>query len=211
MGGVFNFVDIILLVVVLLSFIFGITKGFLREIFSFIFFALAIILASLFYSDISNLFVKNEVKNDKIVIIHKNNKKTVKKKKELSKINKNSDKTPSNIVKRVFNKKKKGRTVADFIAFLIIFFFVLVIGSVVTYFIKKILVRGPMKSIDRTLGAFFGLLRGVLICSVVIYGAKKIDFKVKIINKSFFVKVLINDTIDLIKDFLPEGNPRGRG
>jgi len=210
MGGVFNFVDIMLLVVVLLSLIFGITKGFLREIFSFIFFVLAIILASLFYSDISNLFVKNEVKNDKLVIIHKNNnKKTDKKKDELSKINKNLDKTPSHMVRRVFNKKKKGRTVADFIAFLIIFFFVLVIGSVVTYFIKKILVRGPMKSIDRILGAFFGLLRGVLICSVVVYGAKKIDFKVKTINKSFFVKVLINDTIDLIKDFLPEGNLRG--
>ena len=61
MIGPFNSVDLFIIIIVSLSLIFGLLKGFLREIFSFIFFILAIILASLFYSDISNFFVKGDI------------------------------------------------------------------------------------------------------------------------------------------------------
>lgn len=203
----FNIVDLLIIIIVSLSLIFGLMKGFLREIFSFIFFILAIMLASLFYSDLSNIFVKNDsnsINQEKIKIIHKQDKTTTDS--TMKNINKNLEKTPSSIAKGIFKNKKKGRTVADFIAFLIIFFFILIIGSIVTYFIKKILVRGPMKSVDRILGAFFGLIRGILICSIIIYGVRKIEFKVKIVNNSFIVKILLNETIELMQGFLPQGD-----
>ena len=199
--GPFNSVDLIIIIIVLLSLIFGLMKGFLREIFSFIFFVLAIILASLFYSDISNLFVKNNTNgmdNKNVPIIHA--KKNTDK--DMDNTGKSLSKTTSDIARKIL-KKKSGRTVADFIAFLIIFFFILVIGSIVTYFIKKIIVRGPMRSIDRILGAFFGLIRGILICSVIIYGVRKIEYKVKTVNNSFVVKILLNETIELMQSFLP--------
>ncbi len=210
MIGPINAVDVFIICIVSLSLIFGLIKGFLREIFSFIFLIMAIILASLFYTDISSLFVKNDINSENILIQKKIDKKenNKTKSKQLDRINTKNKNSTSELTKRVFEKKTKGRTVADFIAFLIIFFFILVIGSIVTYFIKKILVRGPMKSVDRILGAFFGLIRGILICSVIVYGARKIEFKVKTLNNSFIVKILINETIDLIKDFLPDSHSK---
>jgi len=202
---IFNIADIIIIIIVLLSLAFGIMKGFLREIFSFTFFILAIILASLFYSDLSNLFISNSNNNKNIKIIHSKTK-TKEKNKDFENIKNKLANTPTPTLRKIFNNKKKGKTVADFIAFLSIFFFILIVGSIITYFIKKILVRGPMKSIDRILGAFFGLIRGILICSVIIYGVRKIEYKTETVNNAFIVKHLINDVIDIIKDYLPESN-----
>ncbi len=59
---------------------------------------------------------------------------------------------------------------ANFAAFISIFVVVLIIGSVVTYIIKKVLAVGPLKSVDRILGGVFGLLRGVVISAVIVFG-----------------------------------------
>jgi membrane protein required for colicin V production len=54
------------------------------------------------------------------------------------------------------------------VAFVVIFFLVLTAGGIFTYVIKKIILIGPLKSIDRILGGVFGFLRGVLIAGIVI-------------------------------------------
>ncbi len=207
MIGPFNTVDIFILIIITVSLLLGMVKGFLREIFSLIFFVLAIILASLFYSDLSALFVKGDAADakpgERVIVKHAPVESSVKSEGQAT-MTKSLDNPLSKWQNRVFEPKAKGKRVADFLAFLAIFFLVLVLGSIVTYFLKKILVRGPMKSVDRILGAFFGLLRGMLICSIIIFGARKIEFKTHMIGQSFIVNVILNDTINLMKGFLPE-------
>jgi len=62
------------------------------------------------------------------------------------------------------------RGLADFAGFLLVLVLVAAAGALFTMLVSKILVVGPLKAIDRLLGAAFGLLRGILLCGLVIYG-----------------------------------------
>lgn len=70
----------------------------------------------------------------------------------------------------LFVKLTKDRDISNFAGFISIFVIVLIIGSVVTFFIRKILTIGPLKSVDRILGGVFGLLRGILISAIIVFG-----------------------------------------
>jgi membrane protein required for colicin V production len=54
--------------------------------------------------------------------------------------------------------------------FLIIFFAVLIAGSIVSSIVRKILKTAGLSSVDRLLGAFYGLVRGSLIALAIIIG-----------------------------------------
>lgn len=118
-----NVLDIIMIAILLLSVLFGILKGFVRELLSLAFFIIAVVLAFLFYSEVGELFIGS----------------------------------------------MKDRDVANFTGFLTIFVIVLIIGSLVTYFAKKIFTVGPLKSIDMILGGVFGFVRGVLVACIIVF------------------------------------------
>lgn len=156
MIGSFNILDIVLLIIVFLSVMFGIIKGFIRELFSLAFFIIAVVLAFLFYHDVGSLFIKS-IKN---------------------------------------------RDVANFTGFIIVFASVLVIGSIVTYLVKKIFTVGPLKSIDMILGGVFGLIRGVLISAIIVFALISFPVSDDLIVKSRLSPFVIK-TIDVFLGFLP--------
>ncbi len=61
------------------------------------------------------------------------------------------------------------RNIANFAAFVTIFVAILIIGTLVTYFVKKVFILGPLKTIDRILGSVFGLIRGIAIAAVIVF------------------------------------------
>jgi membrane protein required for colicin V production len=152
-----NILDIVFLVVIISSVIFGILKGFIRELFSLVFFIIAVVLSFLYYFEAGNVFLK-QIKN---------------------------------------------RDVANFVGFLLIFLSVLLVGSLVTYIIKKIFVIGPMKSIDRILGSAFGLLRGILISAILVFGLISFPVDSHLVTESRISPFLIN-TIEIFFDVFPQ-------
>jgi len=54
-----NVLDIIFLIILFLSIMFGIIKGFIRELFSLAFFVIAVVLSFLFYSDVGKLYMSS--------------------------------------------------------------------------------------------------------------------------------------------------------
>lgn len=59
---------------------------------------------------------------------------------------------------------------ANYAGFIAIFVAVLIMGAVITHFIKKIFNIQPLKSIDRILGAVFGLFRGIVLSGIIVFG-----------------------------------------
>ncbi len=53
--------------------------------------------------------------------------------------------------------------------FFLVFGLVLAAGALLTWLIRRLLVRGPLRSADRVLGGLFGLLRGGLIGAVLVF------------------------------------------
>ena len=53
-----NTLDIVILIIAFLSILFGVIKGFIRELFSLAFFIIAVVLSFLFYQDVGTMFVK---------------------------------------------------------------------------------------------------------------------------------------------------------
>jgi membrane protein required for colicin V production len=135
---------------------FGIIKGFIRELFSLAFFLIAVVLAFLFYHDVGNLFIKSI----------------------------------------------KSRDVANFTGFILIFVVVLIVGSIVTYMVKKVFTVGPLKSIDMILGGVFGLIRGILISSIIVFALISFPVNDNLVLKSRLSPFVIK-TIDVFLGFLP--------
>ncbi len=69
----------------------------------------------------------------------------------------------------LLNRLVGNRDLANFVGFLLILALAAAAGSMVTGFFGKHLVVGPLKAVDRLLGAVFGLLRGLLLSGLVIY------------------------------------------
>jgi membrane protein required for colicin V production len=62
------------------------------------------------------------------------------------------------------------RELADLAGFLLLLVVAGGAGSLIARLIGKFLVIGPLKALDRMLGAVFGLLRGGLLAGIIIYG-----------------------------------------
>lgn len=152
-----NILDVIFLIIVGLSILFGILKGFIRELFSLAFFILAVILSFLYYFEVGNIFLSYIKKRD----------------------------------------------IANFVGFLVIFIIVLMLGAVVTYFMKKIFVVGPLRSIDRILGGVFGLIRGILVSSILLLGLIVFPVNENLILESKFSPYIIK-TVEVVLNLFPE-------
>jgi membrane protein required for colicin V production len=73
---------------------------------------------------------------------------------------------------------------ANFLGFLLLLATVAVLGSLITLLIGKFLVVGPLKAMDRLLGAVFGFLRGVLLAGLVIYSFLAFPLNQELLNRS---------------------------
>jgi len=84
----------------------------------------------------------------------------------------------------------KSRDLANFAGFLLILASTAAIGSLVTGLVGKHLVVGPLKAIDRLLGAAFGLLRGLLLSGLVIYSFLAFPLNRELLDQSQLAPVL---------------------
>lgn len=120
----------------------------------------------------------------------------------------------------ILMKYLDNRELSNFVGFISIFVLILVIGAVVTYFLKKILTVGPLKAVDRILGGVFGLLRGVLISGIIVFGLVLFPVDGSLLGKSklspyvtgsieFFLK-LLPDNIRKKFDFFDSKTRRGK-
>jgi membrane protein required for colicin V production len=82
------------------------------------------------------------------------------------------------------------RDLANFAGFLLILALAAALGSLITGLVGKHLVTGPLKAIDRLLGAVFGLLRGLLISGLVIYSFLVFPLNQEILDRSRLAPVL---------------------
>ena len=151
-----NILDLVFLIIISLSVLVGIIKGFIRELFSLFFLVAAGILAFLFYSDAGAFYIKY-----------------------------------------LGNKE-----LAHFAGFITVFVIVLIVGAVVTYFIKKILTVGPLKTVDRILGAVFGLLRGILIAGIIVFALIIFPINENLITQST-LSPYVAGTVEIFLALLP--------
>jgi membrane protein required for colicin V production len=157
MSSGLNMLDIVFFIVVSLSILFGVLRGFIRELFSVVFLIIAVVLSFLFYRDAGHLFMKC-IDN---------------------------------------------RDISNFAGFLSIFVIVLIIGSLVTYCMKKILIHGPLKSVDRILGGVFGLVRGILISGIIVFALIAFSIDNNLLLKSKIAPYL-KSSIEIFLKLLPD-------
>ena len=119
---VFNWLDILLLVIIAITVIIGAIRGFVRQIIGLLAVILGLVLALKFYPYGKEVFtfLRNEV-------------------------------------------------LAQLLGFFLIFVIVLSVGWVINILLAKA-VRGPFRSLNHFMGAGFGLLKGLIICVVVVFG-----------------------------------------
>lgn len=149
--------DIVLIIIVSLSILFGIIKGFIRELLSLAFFIIAVVLAFLFYHEMGDVFMSSV----------------------------------------------KSRDISNFCGFITIFVVVLIIGTVITYFAKKVFTIGPLKGVDKILGGVFGLIRGILISAIIVFSLVAFPVNDNLILQSGLAPYVMK-TIDVFFNFLPE-------
>ena len=78
---------------------------------------------------------------------------------------------------RAFEGLTQNQEIARGIGFLLLFFGVLVLGSVIAILLRKLVKEAQMTGYDRFFGGVFGLLRGVLVGSVLLLAM--LAFKIK--------------------------------
>jgi len=134
-----NWLDIVLIAILLVTVILGFAKGLIREIIGLASVILGLILASLYYPYVSSFFEH--------IISHE--------------------------------------TLSHFLGFLIIFFAVLLVGGLISHLLSK-LMKGPLKFLNHLLGGAFGLLKGILICGVLVFALLVFPISKEALVKSYF-------------------------
>lgn len=99
-------------------------------------------------------------------------------------------------------KNIESRNVANFAGFTAVFAGVLIVGSVVTFLVKKAFNIGPLKGIDRILGSVFGLLRGMLICGIILFGLIVFPVDDNLVTDSRLSPFVL-DTLQIFYKLLP--------
>lgn len=93
--------------------------------------------------------------------------------------------------------------VASFLAFLLIFFGLILVGSILGYVLNRFFIMGPLKSMDRLLGGIFGFLRGIVISGCVLLGLMLFPVNEKWVSDSFLAPYALKP-IKWVITFLPE-------
>ncbi len=104
---------------------------------------------------------------------------------------------------QVLFKSIQSQDIANFTAFICIFVTILIVGSIITYAIKKLFVIGPLKSVDRILGGFFGMLRGFLLSGILVFLLIVFPVRDTLIKESGLCPFIMK-TFDIFLEALPE-------
>jgi len=82
-------------------------------------------------------------------------------------------------------------SLAHGVAFLILFVAVLIVGGLIAGFAQKLVKTAGMRWLDRFLGLFFGLLRGILVDAVVIMAMLAFSIKAEAVRSSHLTPSII--------------------
>jgi len=143
----FNWVDLILLVILGLTVLFGIMKGFVRQIIGILAVIVGLILAVNYYLVVSDFF----------------------------------------------SQWISSSTLSHFVAFIGIFIAVLCLGGILSFIFSKV-IRGPLKFVNIALGGGLGLLKGLLICGVIVFAMLVFPFKEDALKQSFLAPYCVRVT-----------------
>lgn len=102
----------------------------------------------------------------------------------------------------VFSTVIQKKVLSDFLGFLVIFIAVLCIGWVISRVLLKA-IRGPLRFFDRVLGGGVGLLKGVLICGILLFALLAFPISTASIKKSQIAPYCLNVT-KLVVSLIPE-------
>ena len=97
----------------------------------------------------------------------------------------------------------KKRELADLAGFLLLLLVAGAAGSLLSRLIGKLLVFGPLKALDRLLGAVFGLLRATLLAGIIIYGFVAFPLNDTLLKESRLAPYLISAMATGIKILPP--------
>jgi membrane protein required for colicin V production len=97
----------------------------------------------------------------------------------------------------------KKRDLADLAGFLMLLLLVAAAGSLITHLLGKYLIIGPLKILDRMLGAGFGLLRATLLAGIVIYSFMAFPLNNELLEKSQLAPYLISAMVTGMKILPP--------
>ena len=152
---VFNWLDIILLVIIAVTIVIGAIRGFVRQIIGLLAVIVGLILAIRYYSYVAEVFtfVRNDV-------------------------------------------------LAQLLGFFLVFVAVLCVGWMINIFLTKA-VRGPFRSLNHFLGAGLGLIKGILICGVVVFGLLVFPVNTGMIKESLLAPYCIK-IVDTAYDLIPQ-------
>jgi len=117
----YYWLDIFFIIIILITFIMGLVKGFLRQIIGIFAVVTGLYLAVEYYHYVSNIIFE--------IIPH--------------------------------------RGASNFLGFLLIFLVVLCLGWLIALSVAKV-IKGPIKFFDRVFGGGLGILKGILICVVIV-------------------------------------------
>jgi membrane protein required for colicin V production len=134
---IFNWMDIVILIILLVTLVLGLMKGFVRQIIGLAAVVVGLLLAATYYLPVSRG------------------------------------------VSRVVAAGKW----SELIAFLLVFLAVLVAGWLISFLVSK-LIRGPLRFIDHLFGGALGLLKGVLICGVIVFALHAFPVDKKALSES---------------------------
>lgn len=143
----FNWVDLILLVILGLTVLFGIMRGFVRQIIGILAVIVGLILAVNYYLVVSDFF----------------------------------------------SRWISSSTLSNFVAFIGIFIAVLCLGGILSFIFSKV-IRGPLKFVNHALGGGLGLLKGLLICGVIVFAMLVFPFKEDALKQSFLAPYCVRVT-----------------
>lgn len=155
-----NWLDLIFLVILGLTVLFGVLKGFVRQIIGILAVIVGLILAVNYYPGVSDFF----------------------------------------------SRWISSSTLSHFIAFIVIFIAALCLGGVLSFLFSKVM-KGPLKFVNNVLGGGLGLLKGLLICGVIVFAMLVFPFKEDALRQSFLAPYCLRITkavIYLIPDDLKE-------
>lgn len=97
----------------------------------------------------------------------------------------------------------KKRDLADLAGFLLLLLLVAGAGFLIIRLISKFLIIGPLKALDRMLGAVFGLLRATLLAGIVIYSFMAFPLNDELLRQSQLAPYLINAIVTGIEILPP--------
>ncbi|MCK4931660.1 MAG: CvpA family protein [Candidatus Aminicenantes bacterium] len=96
----------------------------------------------------------------------------------------------------------ESQVLSHFLGFITIFIAVLCLGWLISWLISKI-IKGPIKFINHVLGGGLGLLKGVLICGILVFALLVFPVSVQALRNSFLAPYCLGMT-KLVAKVIPQ-------